>query len=472
MQRIFGCSFTLLFIPFLSSAEAGFTIAPQETWSPNRMSSCSDIGNDALSIYANPASMGLATQHQIAGNFSLLFYRSKFAGTGSIPEFEVEDDDGSASDDEGITFYANELTSSAKSRRNQFIPTIGLISNAHKNLKVGLIIHSPFGGRTTFGQGSVLTGHIIRTKLKTVNITPSMSYSPFDMLSVGAGLQLQHFELSHSRRFMISEGFTIDPDLADEFFLPTTIVHSSAKNWTVGWTAGLLAKLSSRWNVGFSYQSKMAGKAKAYTNLMLSNEFIANGYSTFMTQSTVYFPSKVNLNTSVVADDTWTFFADVSWINWNKKKGISIISVDDNVNYNDNFNLDWHHTFAAGLGASIKLNELFSFRLGYRYSQGLTRKSNASVYFPSTRSDLYSIGATYHTTPNLDWTLGYGYTYNKRGNVNYSKGSMPVLPQMIPDEDAVRRAINGIPTQFLKGDLQGKVKYHTHAVSIQFNYRF
>ncbi len=56
--------------------------------------------------------------------------------------------------------------------------------------------------------------------------------------------------------------------------------------------------------------------------------------------------------------------------------------------------------------------------------------------------------------------------------MKYSKGSTPVFPQMIPDEDAVRRAINGIPTQFLKGDLQGKIKYHTHAVSIQFNYRF
>lgn len=472
MERSFRRSVALLLFPLLSSAHAGFTIAPQEIWSSNLASPCRGVGSDALSIYANPASMGLATQHQIAGNFSLLLYRTKFTGTASIPRLEADDDDGSGSDDEGIIFYDNEFTGSAKSRKNQFIPTIGIISNAHKDLKVGIIIHSPFGGRTSFGQDSVLTGHIIRTKLKTVNITPSISYSPFDMLSVGVGLQLQHFELSHSRRFMVSDGFTIDPGLADDFFLPTTIVHSSAKNWTVGWTAGLLTKLSPRWNIGLSYQSQMAGKAKAYTNLIPSNDYLAHGYSTFMTQSTVYFPSKFNLNTSVIVDDTWTLFADMSFTNWNKKKGISIVSVDDNVNYNDNFNLDWHNAFAAGLGASIKLNELFSFRLGYRYSQGLTRKSNASVYFPSTRSDLYSIGATYHATPDLDWTLGYGYRYNKRGNVNYSKGSTPVLPEIIGDDDAVRRAINDIPTQFLKGDLRGKIKYHTHTVSIQFNYRF
>jgi long-chain fatty acid transport protein len=286
-----------------------------------------------LSIYANPASMGLATQHQIAGNFSLLLYRTKFTGMASIPRLEADDDDGSDADDEGIIFYANQITGSAKSRKNQFIPTIGIISNAHKDLKVGIIIHSPFGGRTTFGQDSVLKGHIIRTKLKTVNITPSISYSPFDMLSMGAGLQLQHLELSHSRRFMISDG-------------------------------GLLAKLSPRWNVGFSYQSEMAGKAKAYTNLIPPNEYLANGYSTFMTQSTVYFPSKFNLNTSIGLDNAWTLFADMSFTNWNKKKGISIVSVDGNVNYNDNFNLDWHNAFATGLGASIKINELFSLRLG------------------------------------------------------------------------------------------------------------
>lgn len=464
-------TFAALTIALLSSSTVlagGYSLTPYTNWSAGMSNAGSGVIDDALGIYANPASMGQVKQHQVAGGLSWFSHRSKFTGTASIPEIGDPDDDGSGGDDTLDILYATSATGTLKNRRKALlIPSFGLISNADRQLKVGVIVHSPFGFRTDYGTDSITRGYITKTALRTVNITPSVAYSPFDFLTVGSGMQIQYSQIKHARKAMLYNEAMTDDGLGDvvDYDIPS-FIGVEGNDWSVGWTAGLFAQITSKWKVGLSYKSKLTANIDGTGDISPQSPLVFNGDSSFFMRSKIYFPQSFSFSTSYAVTNLWAVFADVTYSNWNRSKDIHIRSVGTDLNYDDAFNLDWKNSWTVSLGTNYRLNDCWSIRAGYGYDGAPTRA--ASIYFPTTRSNLFSVGTTYHASDNFDLTVSYGYKAYKRGKISYSKGSTPTLPAL----GEFSETASGIPTRYLKGDLSGRVKNHSNVVSAQFNYRF
>jgi len=208
-------------------AVAGGYIIPHQTARGLSLSNAMTAGvNDASAVYYNPAALS-----------------------------EVNGDNVLAS---GI--YVNVINSvenSGRKSRNKhddnFLATF--FANYHipgTDLTLGIGTYTPFGLVTEYGSDAFTRFAAVQTQLKTIYVTPALSWNPTNYLSLGAGLSFVHASGVFSRALCLDpislctqplglEGTVRLTDTADAF----------------AYNIGLLVKPIETLKFGFSYRSRV-----------------------------------------------------------------------------------------------------------------------------------------------------------------------------------------------------------------------
>ncbi|AIK96642.1 OmpP1/FadL family transporter [Candidatus Odyssella acanthamoebae] len=397
-----------------SAMAGGYAIKLHSGLSAGMAAAGSGVSDDALAIYANPAAMIQNTTHQVAGHFTGVFGLTKFKGAAQTS-----------------TPAAFSTTGNTRNAAKKVaVPSFGVIANAHERVKVGLMVHAPFGLKFNYGNESVVRGHATRAEMTTINVVPSIALKIIDSLTFGAGLQMQYTKVDLARKAALT---------------PLSPLYSlvSGNDWAMGWTAGLFSQVTKAWKVGLSYKSQMTANLDGQGQLgtltgVLSSEFKA--------KAKVHFPHTFSLSTSYDLTNSLTAYMDVIYTKWDVVKEISISSFSPQ-NSQDIIPLKWKNTWFFSLGASYKINENWTFRTGYGYDKSPSRNATRVVSIPDTNKHWIAIGTTYNMGKNLAMTLSYGHEFFEKGKIN-------------------------LTNQGLKGSLVGKVKNRVDLVSVQFNYKF
>lgn len=420
-----------------SAMASGYGVKLQSGWTAGMANAGSGVTDDALAIYANPAAMIQNNTHQIAGSLTGVFGNTKFSGTASTTGSIVP----------GVGFVPGAFSETGKTRngaKKVAIPSFGAVANAHDRLKVGFMVHAPFGLKFNYGPDSVVRAHVTRAEMTSVNVVPSFALKVTDWLSFGAGLQMQYIKVEFARKLVLSSVVpALDP------------IHSlvSGTDWTMGWTAGLFGQITKDWKLGLSYKSKMASDIYGYGQLgTLANPQM----DTFAANAKVQFPHIITLSTSYDLTNRWTAFMDVIFTKWDVVKDIAITNFRQDGTTQDIIPLRWKNSWFGSIGVNYKLDDHWSFRAGYAYDSAPSRISTRVVSIPDTNKHWLAIGATYNVASNMSLTLSYGHEFFEKGKINLLQGPAT--------------AANAIT--FNKGDLVGKVRNRLDLVSAQFNYRF
>ena len=419
-----------------SAMASGYGVKLQSGYTAGMANAGSGVSDDALAIYANPAAMIQATTHQVAGHFTGVFGSTKFKGSNSTP--------GILTAGGFVANAINETGSTRNGAKKVAVPSFGVIANTHDRLKVGMMVHAPFGLKFNYGQNSVARAHSTRAEMTTINVVPSFALKIIDSLAFGAGLQMQYTKVELARKIALS-------NLLGSY---TTI---GGNDWSMGWTAGLYGTISKAWKVGLSYKSKMTANLDGLGIVNPTNAGVFGGRSEFKANAKVRFPHTFTLSTSYDINCALTVLADVIYTRWDTVKDISIRSYTSATAFTtDAIPLNWKNAWFFSVGANYKLNDTWSVRAGYGYDSAPSRDATRVVSIPDSNKHWLALGTTCNVGKNLALTLSYGHEFFQKGKINLAQGP----------------ATAANASTFNKGNLNGRVKNSVDLVSVQFNYKF
>ena len=130
---------------------------------------------------------------------------------------------------------------------NGLLPS-GAVAYGFGRVAVGLAITSPYSFTTNYDSDSWVRYTADKTRLRTIDVQPTVAFAVSPNVSVGAGLNIEYSDASLSNYL---------PNLAAG--LPDGHQELSGDGWDLGWSAGIQYH-AERVSVGLSYKSSIKHK--------------------------------------------------------------------------------------------------------------------------------------------------------------------------------------------------------------------
>jgi long-chain fatty acid transport protein len=374
----------------------GFRI-PHQTARDVSLSGASVAGvNDPSAVFYNPAAL-----YEIDGN--------KILGSGQYINV--------------LGSVENSGRKSINKRDDNFLPT--LFANYHipgSDFTVGLGTYSPFGLATSYDPGfSRFAAEV--TELRTLNVTPALSWHPAKVISVGAGLSFVHSSavLSRALCFDLIAG-CVNPGGADEGRIRVTGVTNAFT-----YNVGVLVKPTNA--------LKLAGNYRARTDLRFDKSDVKFGgnFTLAKTKATIRpipLPPVTDVGAFWQINSSWGVEFKYEFTRWSEFKSVSAIFSPEStftltglgvpipVSVNS-FSLPqkWKDTNGLALGSSYKVNKQWELRGGVGIEQSPIPNTAVSPAIPDSDNLTLSTGVSY-TLNNISIDLGYMAVFYKSRKVN------------------------------------------------------
>ena len=161
------------------------------------------------------------------------------------------------------------------------------------DLKLGMGINAPFGLKTEYEPSWAGRIDAIESELKTININPTIAYTVNEMISIGAGLQIQHAEVTLTQ---------------DRQSAAALIGDLSGDDWGFGATLGILVEFSEATRFGLGYRSQIGHT--------LEGDFTAGGALVDTVTADLTTPDQVTAGVYHDINDQFAVMGEIGWTNW------------------------------------------------------------------------------------------------------------------------------------------------------------
>ncbi len=223
---------------------AGFALKEQSTAAQGNAFAGATAGADDLSyMFFNPAAAARQSGSQVVA-----------VGSYIMPRAELRDGTASAATPVG-TVPIRGGNGGNDIAEDKLLPAFYAMWEATPDLKLALGVNAPFGLETDYNEGWIGRYHALNSRLRTINFNPVVAYRVHDLLSVGAGLQVQYID---ARLTNAIDFGTIGLAGGIGFAAPTAQdgrAKVTGDNLGVGFNAGLIAEPLEGTRIGVAYRS-------------------------------------------------------------------------------------------------------------------------------------------------------------------------------------------------------------------------
>ena len=425
-KKILPLSFQFLFVALLCMSDptslfAGGYMVPHQTAKALGLGSAMTAGvNDPSAVYYNPAALG-----EIEGDNLLV--------TGSY-----------------IGVY-NSVENSGRRAVNKhddnFLAT--LFANYHipgTDFTLGIGSYTPFGLATTYDR-EFTNFAAERTELKTIYVTPALSWHPSKYFAVGAGLSFVHASGLFTRTLCLAPGGACAVPAAQGRLRLTDTANAFTYN------LGLLVKPTENLKLGLSY------RARADIRFDTANVKLGGALSPFgnlrAKVSPIPLPPVINAGIHWQVNPLWGIEFVYEYTRWSEFNRF-------NATFSPAFPLpgfslpqNWKNTTTFRLGSDYQLTKNWEVRGGIAVEETPIPNSTANPAIPGADLLLLSAGVGYKWQ-NLGIDFGYLAVFYKERKITNNE-------------------LEGLPaTGFAFPGAPGKDTYRTFnsLVSVSFSYRF
>ena len=269
-----------------------------------------------------------------------------------------------------------------------------------QKFRAGIGVNDVYGINEDWGGTGPLSPLVDNAQLMVINIAPTVAYQVLDDLSVGVALNVYYGNIYLTRNVELAP----PPTPMGEF-------HYRGSAWGVGATPSLLWKITPNNSVGLYYRSPFSlnFNGNAQVTLDAIPEAGPSG-----TTANLEFPQ------SIGAGYAWhhealTLEGDVIWTDWHALKDLSFQSINPAFN-GQSLPADWKSGFTLRAGAQYKLNQNWSVRGGYAYSQTSVPEETFSPLVPDSNYHLFAVGVGY-TASWWSLDMAFDYIYRERRHV-------------------------------------------------------
>jgi long-chain fatty acid transport protein len=275
------------------------------------------------------------------------------------------------------------------------VPSSSTSMQLTDQLYVGMTTNGPYGLGVQPDDPSAGSAYARNGKIFSINFNPVVGYKVSETLSIGAGLQIQYFNLiDFSRRGAQPGigGFAVDSAL-------------NGDDWGFGFTAGLMWKPMEGTEFGLGYRSSVKHTLKGVTS------GAANG----PISATTDLPELVTASLRHRLNDRWTVLGTFEWSNWSNLQDVPVTFGPTGGTLTT---LTFHYDdgFYYAVGAEYEHSDALTLRAGVAWEQSPIADDSRSASLPDDDRLWLSFGGTYDYNEKLSCNLGYSFitTFNTR----------------------------------------------------------
>lgn len=385
-SEIAGLALPLMLLSSTGINAAGFALKEQSTAAQgNAFAGATAGAEDVTYMFFNPAGLTRHADNQAALILNYI-----------VVQGETKDADA------GVGGEA----ASGDAAEDAFVPTAYAMWSVTPDLKLGLGINAPFGLKTEYSQTWAGRYHAVESDMRTVNINPALAYRINDVISIGAGLQIQHVDVTLSN--MVNFG---GPDLLAEV---------TADDWGFGATLGLLAEFSDSTRLGLGYRSQV--KHTIEGDFTIGGGFVSDASADFTA------PDMATAGIYHDINSQWAVMAELAWTGWSSFDELRIVNSGGLINQTPE---DWEDVWFAALGATWKPNEIWAIRAGAAYDQAPIPDNRRTPRITDEDRILLSLGAQFRPSQNVTIDAAYSHFFIKDGSIDLPAGyTTPGLPSL------------------------------------------
>lgn len=320
------------------------------------------------SLWWNPAAIAETTDIEAAIAASAILPRGKVTDTGTLigrPGQPLAPVGGDATTRNPID--------------NGVLPSGAIAVPLSSRVAVGLAVSSPYSFTTDYPATSWARYSAMRTKLRTIDIQPSIAFAATDWLRIGAGVNVEYTDASLGNAL---------PNLLAT--LPDGRQRLKGNGWDVGWTAGV--QLHNDWaTVGVSYKSAIKHHLNGDLDITgLVGPLAPSNMSLSDIEATFYTPAQIIVGGRFRATDRLTLNAQAVRFTWNKFDAIRL-GEPLNTALPENYRNSWSLAGGVDYAVSPKL----TLRAGVQRATTPTVNGERDARVPDANRWNFGAGASY-----------------------------------------------------------------------------
>lgn len=304
---------------------------------------------------------------------------------------------------------------------NALVPTVYGVYPINEKFAVGGGLNVNYGLATEFDDkyaGGFLGG---KTDLTAINFNLSGAYRVTEKFSVGLGLNAVHAKAKLERYAGVALKLKV-PNVAPLAALPANTVISKLQGdkWGFGWNAGLVYEFNERNRIGVAYHSQVDINFKG----QYSNQFPSALAQVLSTQGitatdgkeipgTLHLPLPAYWEISGYhkMTDRFAMHYSYKYTQWSKFKELRAKGTDGKTLFSKTE--EFRDSSRIALGASYDVTDALTVRTGIAYDESAADEHN-TISIPDTDRTWFSVGATYHFTPNVSIDAGFAHLKGKK----------------------------------------------------------
>ncbi|THA21810.1 porin [Histophilus somni] len=376
------------------------------------------IADNAAVVATNPALMSLFNTKQ----FSMggVYVQSKINLNGNVSVSA-----GKALQAQGAS--RQPITEEAAQKNivpGALIPNMYFVAPINDKFAVGAAMNVNFGLKSQYKSNydaGVFGG---TTELNSINLNLSGSYRISKGLSIGVGLNAVYAKAKIERRAgILDKGVDklaslpkpqlkmIFSPLASMVDANSPIVQLQDNNaWGLGWNIGAVYEFNQGNRIGIAYHSKVDINFK--DSDALRYRLVESGsIEPYRNRGklTLHLPDYLEISGFHQLTEKFAMHYSYKYTKWSRLQSLHAVYDNGQVAFHKDENFD--DSSRVALGATYNVNDKLTLRAGIAYDESAEHPS-ASI--PDTDRTWYSLGATYHFTPNLSVDVGFAHLRGKK----------------------------------------------------------
>jgi long-chain fatty acid transport protein len=381
-RLVWICSCAVATLSATSGAlAAAFAVRTQSAYGQGSSFAGVAAGGSLSSIFWNPANLADVTRGEIEA-----------VGTGIFPDIDVK-----LNPVPPLGFAGSDAGNIAE---NKFIPAGYAAYRVYDRIVVGVGINAPFGLLTEYHGDSILnqTGVAGKSEVFSLNVNPVVSLEVTDWLALALGAQVQYF----------------DTRLTRQALGPLGISRLEGDDVGFGFTAGIKVTPRRGTAIGLGYRSfiehDLDGTLKSPTV----------GTSD-VTYEGVNLPDLVTVGIRQTINDRFRIMAGAEWSNWSRFDTVKIKGGPAPIDLPFKYDDGWFFS----VGGEFDVTQAVTLRTGVGYELGPIDDNVRTYRIPDSDRLYLSGGVSYRLDERFSFDLGYSFATVEDADIRAASADGP-----------------------------------------------
>lgn len=384
------------------------------------------VAEDASTIYFNPAGMTLLSgTHNFSAVTTVINRSTRFTNEGTTPMPVINPLTGTPT---GAFHPIGD--SGGNGGGAHLVPAIYYAYALSPDWRLGLGIGPTFADETEYDSTFVGRFSGQKTRIRHINVNPSVAYRVNEQLSLGFGVDYVDSKIEFTQA---------TPYVG----APVGRLKGDGRAW--GYNAGLMYQFDPATRLGVSYRSKV--------KVDLDGTQTVTGLIDRSITASIETPDTLSVALHHKLDERWTLLGDYTWTGWSSLQALAPKVAASGASATAPLRYNFKDTWRVGVGATWQYNQDWKLRAGTAYDKNpIPDDASRTMTVPDADRIWLAFGVKWTVAPNTSLDFGYAHLFLK-------------------DTHTARAVTNTAETVTLQ-TVRGKFENSVDLLSVQLNYGF